>query len=169
MTEYRGWIGVDLDATLANYHKWTAPDDIGAPVPAMVARVRQWLADGEDVRIFTARGSVDELDRSIAYPAIQRWCLEHLGRVLPITNVKDIHMRVLYDDRAVRVEKNTGRLIDEDREAHPDLVDIVREYSERNTIALVYGINIQEMTREELLACVRMFMDRTKSCPVGCT
>jgi len=27
-----GWIGVDLDATLAEYQGFTAPDDIGKPI-----------------------------------------------------------------------------------------------------------------------------------------
>lgn len=44
-----GWIGVDLDGTLAEYHGW---DDgrIGAPIPKMVQRVKQWLAEGKEVR-----------------------------------------------------------------------------------------------------------------------
>lgn len=42
-----GWIGVDLDGTLAEYGGWKGADHIGAPVPAMLARVRAWLADAE--------------------------------------------------------------------------------------------------------------------------
>ena len=33
-----GWIGVDLDGTLAEYHGWNG-GAIGEPVPAMLARV----------------------------------------------------------------------------------------------------------------------------------
>jgi hypothetical protein len=50
-----GWIGVDLDGTLA---EWKEPYDvlqIGPPIPAMIERVKDWLAEGQDVRIFTAR------------------------------------------------------------------------------------------------------------------
>jgi hypothetical protein len=50
-----GWIGVDLDGTLAHYDGWVNTFHIGDPVPLMAARVRQWLENGEDVRIFTAR------------------------------------------------------------------------------------------------------------------
>jgi hypothetical protein len=34
-----GWIGVDLDATLAKYDGWKSADHIGEPIPAMVDRV----------------------------------------------------------------------------------------------------------------------------------
>jgi len=107
----KGWIGVDLDGTLAYYLKWTAPDEIGGPIPAMVQYTKELIAKGEDVRIFTARGSCGELDKELAYSAIERWCEKHLGKILPITNVKDIHMRVLYDDRAVQVRRNTGQIL----------------------------------------------------------
>lgn len=116
--EMRGWIGVDLDGTLAEYDGWRGPDRIGAPVPAMVERVKLWLGEGKDVRIFTARISSDGtiervMDAERARAAIQQWCIEHLGRVLPITNTKDYGMIELWDDRCVQVEKNTGRRMDE--------------------------------------------------------
>lgn len=104
-----GWIGVDLDGTLAEYHGWVAADVIGAPIPAMAERVRLWIAEGKDVRIFTARGSIGEADRALAYPAIAAWCLLHFGKALPITNTKDLSMVELWDDRAVQVVRNVGR------------------------------------------------------------
>lgn len=105
-----GWIGVDLDGTLARYVSgdFKGVDTIGEPIPAMVERVKQWLADGRDVRIFTARVA-NHGEAAIA--PIRRWCREHLGRELPVTNVKDHQMWELYDDRAVQVEANTGRLL----------------------------------------------------------
>lgn len=42
---------------------------------------------------------------------IRSWCLEHIGQELLITNVKDFGMYELWDDRAVTVEPNTGRVI----------------------------------------------------------
>lgn len=102
-----GWIGVDLDGTLAHYDTWRGPTHVGAPIPAMVERVKRWLEAGHEVRIFTARMSGTE--STLALPAIQRWCHEHLGRVLAVTNVKDYGMHELWDDRAVTVEQNTGR------------------------------------------------------------
>lgn len=99
-----GWIGVDLDGTLAHYTGWAGPDKIGEPIPAMVKRVTAWLALGIEVRIFTARASAP-----VQVPPIQAWCLKHLGIVLPVTNVKDFSMIELWDDRCVRVGNNTGQ------------------------------------------------------------
>ena len=110
-----GWVGCDLDGTLAfmprgeNYR----PDVIGPPIPRMVRLVKKMLLAGEDVRIFTARMSKSHSlqERAAAKAAIQLWCRAHLGRALPVTNEKDYDMVRLYDDRAIQVEHNTGRLI----------------------------------------------------------
>lgn len=104
-----GWIGVDLDGTLAHYDGWVGVESIGAPVPAMVERVKGWLEEGRDVRIFTAR-----VHEPAAIPFIQEWCAAHFGVVLPVTNKKDFTMLELWDDRVVQVEPNTGRPIQED-------------------------------------------------------
>jgi hypothetical protein len=56
----KGWIGVDLDGTLAEYHGWVGPEYIGPPIPAMLDRVKLWLEEGRTVKIFTARCSVPE-------------------------------------------------------------------------------------------------------------
>lgn len=50
-----GWIGVDLDGTLAEYNGWQGIDHIGKPIPKMVNRVKKWLSEGVQVKIFTAR------------------------------------------------------------------------------------------------------------------
>lgn len=117
-----GWIGVDLDGTLAHYTGWKGADHIGPPIPAMLERVKRWLAEGQEVRIFTARvycGSREDwptesmwrhrqTESSEARAAIKAWCIEHLGYPLPITCVKDFGMIELWDDRCIQVEKNTG-------------------------------------------------------------
>lgn len=110
----KGWIGVDLDGTLAEYYEWKGPDQIGPPVPEMLQRVKDWLAKGFDVRIFTARVYAgDSIERRLeaqkARKAIWDWCVEHLGIALPITCEKDFGMIELWDDRCVQVEQNTGR------------------------------------------------------------
>lgn len=101
-----GWIGVDLDGTLAHYDGWKGVEHIGPPVPAMVDRVKAWRAEGREVRIFTARVH-DRTTSTVA--VIHDWCETHLGERLPVTNVKDFGMVELWDDRAVAVEINTGR------------------------------------------------------------
>src|SRR5207344_2652938 len=63
-----GWIGVDLDGTLAYYDQWRGPEHIGEPVPAMLERVQRWLAEGKDVRIFTARVERATVALSMAGP-----------------------------------------------------------------------------------------------------
>ena len=47
MSQQNGWIGVDLDGTLAHYEGWKGIEHIGAPVPAMLERVKNWLAEGK--------------------------------------------------------------------------------------------------------------------------
>lgn len=104
----KGWIGVDLDATLAYYDHWRGAEHIGEPIPAMVERVKGWLSEGKEVRIFTAR-IADGLPSTKRY--IRDWCEKHIGQRLEVTNVKDFQMITLYDDRAIQVETNTGRLL----------------------------------------------------------
>lgn len=99
-----GWIGVDLDGTLAHYTGWRGPDHIGEPIPAMLERVKAWLADGVTVKIFTARICEPELG-----PPIAAWLERHGIGGLEITNVKDFAMVELWDDRCVRVMPNTGQ------------------------------------------------------------
>jgi len=102
------WIGVDLDGTLAYYDgTWRGKHHVGEPIQSMVDRVKQWIAEGREVRIMTARAC----DGRDCVPAIERWCLRHIGEILEVTNEKDYHMIELWDDRAIPVEKNTGRVL----------------------------------------------------------
>jgi len=108
MSHRNGWIGVDLDGTLAHYDGWKGIEHIGEPIRPMVDRIKLWLAEGTEVRIFTAR--VQDRDVSVLRPT-QNWCIEHIGQVLPVTNIKDMQMYQLWDDRAVCVERNTGEIL----------------------------------------------------------
>lgn len=111
-----GWIGVDLDGTLAEYHGWRGVDHIGEPIGPMVERVKAWLAEGKEVKIFTARvhgHGTDDLSNGgkiDAVSPIQDWCKKHIGQALPVTNVKDFGMIELWDDRAIQVKTNTGQI-----------------------------------------------------------
>ena len=122
-----GWIGVDLDGTLAEYHGWKGIAHIGKPVPQMVERVKAWLANGTKVKIFTARVDGGKVALQVSRPGdvydpdaqkvdeivqhIEAWCLEHIGCVFPVTNVKDFAMIELWDDRAIQVRFNTGERV----------------------------------------------------------
>lgn len=106
----QGWIGVDLDGTLAHYVSGQGVRHVGEPIPAMVKRVKQWRAQGIEVRIMTARvcGMAGPEDRAEQVAMIELWCLKHLGEKLPVTHEKDFSMVELWDDRAVGVVANTG-------------------------------------------------------------
>lgn len=110
----RGWIGVDLDRTLAQREHDGGDNTPGEPVPAMVARVKRWLSQGKNVRIFTARVAPGIVEPGWT-PAeeqtaiVEAWCLKHIGQILPVTCMKDYYMKEMWDDCAVAVEENTGR------------------------------------------------------------
>lgn len=112
--ESKGWIGVDLDGTLAYYDGWKGIEHIGAPIPRMVERIKKYLEKGQDVRIFTARVAADRTeDRYKAAGYIDAWVKEHIGQTLLITCKKDMQMIRLYDDRARQVVENTGEVVGE--------------------------------------------------------
>ena len=108
-----GWIGIDLDGTLAEYDGWKGVEHIGKPIPSMVKRVKAWIIEGKDVRIFTARVcmSQSKKDFTTAYEAIAAWCRKYIGKELKITAEKDWKMIKLWDDRCVSVIPNTGEII----------------------------------------------------------
>lgn len=110
----RGWTGIDFDGTLAFYDHWRGPTHVGPPIKPMVDRVKALLAAGHEVRIFTARVATSDIaERDLIIRAIEDWCIEHIGQVLAVTCIKDMGMVRLFDDRAIQVETNTGRLIGE--------------------------------------------------------
>lgn len=114
------WIGVDFDGTLAEYHGWRGENDLGQPVPAMVERVKQWLREGIEVKIFTARVGVSGAysleshryaDQEFAdnqRRIIGDWCEKHIGQRLEVTSMKDFALLAIWDDRAVQVVPNKG-------------------------------------------------------------
>ena len=107
-----GWYGVDLDGTLAYYESGDydkfGPNHIGKPIPKMLKRVQDWLAEGKEVRIMTAR-AVDGEER---IKVVKAWCKEHIGQELEVTAQKDYRMLELWDDRAKQVIKNTGEVVE---------------------------------------------------------
>lgn len=108
----KGWIGVDLDGTLAQYDGWRGIEHIGAPVPAMLARVKAWLAAGRNVKIFTARIFGRPAEQEIVVRVIGDWLVRHGLPTLDVTCIKDMAMVELWDDRCVQVEANTGKRMD---------------------------------------------------------
>ena len=103
-----GWIGVDLDGTLAEYQSgYASQNKIGKPIPKMLVRIEKWLGEGKTIKIFTARAYFPE-----SIPYIKKY-LNKIGLPdLEITNIKDPYMIELWDDRVVQVIPNTGNRAD---------------------------------------------------------
>jgi N12 class adenine-specific DNA methylase/GGDEF domain-containing protein len=73
-------------------------EPIGKPIPERVAQIKEQLAKGVDVRIFTARVANDPQGEARA--EIEQWSEKQFGRKLPITNAKDDNLAFLLDDKA---------------------------------------------------------------------
>lgn len=109
----KGWIAVDFDGTLS---VWQSNDTVGPPVLVMVQRVKAWIAKGYEVRIFTIRVSFkDEKKNECNTKMIEEFCLKYIGKVLAVTCRKDYNCIQIWDDKAIRVIKNTGYSEDEYR------------------------------------------------------
>ncbi len=105
--------GVDLDGTLAEYHGWKGSSHIGDPIPKMIERVLGWIDEGIEIIIFTARA---QAPKNIPY--IKDWLRENGLPDLEVTNRKLSKMSRIYDDRAVQIERNTGKIL-----SRPNLIE----------------------------------------------
>jgi hypothetical protein len=103
--EAAGWIGVELDGTLAHYEKNQQRLSIGEPVAKMHMRVKQWLMVGIDVRLFTARAADPQM-----LPVITAWLKQHHLEKMKLTFKKDFAMSQFWDDRGIHVVSNTGEI-----------------------------------------------------------
>jgi len=111
-------IAVDLDGTMAQYngreHIDYNPSKVGQPIPRMIARIKAWLNAGMDVVIFTARvhpsNGKDEV--AVCEKAIKKFCKDTIGQELEITCEKRPTFVEIWDDRAVRVIKDSGVISD---------------------------------------------------------
>lgn len=106
------WIGFDLDSTLAHYTHWDG-GKVGEPIWPMVNLLKAYLEQGVRCKIMTARvcGMRNDADRIGQVVKIEQWCEQYIGRKLEITHEKDWAMLLLYDDRCIGVDKNTGVLL----------------------------------------------------------
>lgn len=116
MAKY-GWIGVDWDRTLVEYH--TNPQgynalEHGEFLWPMVNRIKGWIANGQEVRIFSARASGFEdseegREKKAAVIASMQDKLESAGLPrLEVTCEKDYRCIQIWDDIAVSMHPNTG-------------------------------------------------------------
>lgn len=108
----KGWIGVDLDGTLAFYDGWKGALHIGDPIPKMMDRVRSWIANGRKVKILTARVAPGKEDDQQCRKAIDAWLTRNGLEGMEVTHAKDHKMIELWDDRVIQVIPNTGERAD---------------------------------------------------------
>jgi hypothetical protein len=73
-----------------------------------VDRIKKWTKAGKTVIIFTARAN----DKK-AIKAIKDWLKDNELPDLKITNIKTPDIEEFWDDRAIQVQKNTGKTINE--------------------------------------------------------
>lgn len=103
-----GWYGFDLDGSLAYHAEHEPVDYVGEPIPRTLALVKWYLANDQEVRIVTARAAPEWDDRDRQIAMIEKWCLKHVGQILPVQSHKNGGMLRLYDDRAIGLQRNTG-------------------------------------------------------------
>ncbi len=121
MTEKKQVYGVDLDGTLAHYDHWKGPEHIGEPIPVMMNRVKDWIAQGIEVRIFTARAQDTEY-----IPYVKAWIKKHGLPDLEVTNVKRRDVSRIYDDRAVQIQKNTGKELGDPSQIMENYLELIQ-------------------------------------------
>jgi nicotinamidase-related amidase len=115
-------IFVDLDKTLAEHDEDYAPDKIGNPIKPMMDRVKRWIGEGKEVVIHTARVS-----QPGAFPHVQKWLRDQGLEGLRVTHKKSPEADAYYDDKAVAVEPNTGRILGGNTEHEQSWEDEARE------------------------------------------
>lgn len=98
------WIGFDFDGTIARNDTGSI-DTLGDPIMSMISRIENYLKVNTRVKIFTARAN-----DPAQIAKIQKWLVDLGLPALEVTDRKDYLMIRFYDDRAVAVIPNTGRL-----------------------------------------------------------
>lgn len=109
------WFGFDLDGTLAVDTPNRLNDTIiGKPIIPIVNIAKKLIAEGKEVRLFTARaykGNRTNAEHEEVLYALKKWCVEYIGKEIPITCCKDHDIVHIYDDKAIAVRYNTGEII----------------------------------------------------------
>jgi hypothetical protein len=115
--DFRPWIGFGLDGTTAFFGDYLGIEDIGHPIPPIIALIKEYLNNGVRVKIFTDRISHSDAEvNRRAEVIIKRWCLEHIGQELEVTNKIDFNTDCIYDTRVKEVITNTGVIVISNKE-----------------------------------------------------
>lgn len=119
--KHKGWVGFDLDGTLATYTGWVGFSRIGQPVPEIVSLMVAYASQGYEVRVFTGRVAPDPDSNDIPVEdrrdLIRQWLSTCVVPYLPegypeikITHEKDKYLYMAYDDRVQGVVPSKGLL-----------------------------------------------------------
>jgi len=114
-------IALDFDSTLAE-HESGGDLTIGKPIKPMVEQVKQWVAKGYDITIFTARVSrcfKSGEERSDVFimrqkMLINQFLVDNGLPIMKITADKSPRFTHFVDDKAVKVIPNKGIVITTD-------------------------------------------------------
>jgi hypothetical protein len=82
---------------------------VGEPNPVVLARVKQRIADGDVVILFTSRlADPTRPDHAAVLAVLHHWCETHVGERLFCTATKFPYLSEIWDWRSVHVPKNAG-------------------------------------------------------------
>ena len=142
-----GWVGFDLDRTLAHYDHWMGPEHIGAPVPYMVDKLKSYLAAGIKCKIFTAR----------VYSHVYR--LWDRSKYPTVTEIR----KELAQHEALSKEKPAFAISDDFRRVYEG--EMARRYIEDWCLQHV-GV-VLECTAQKDWACVEFWDDIARQAPIN--
>lgn len=150
----------DFDRTLSLYQAAAndIPDrplaklDMGTPIKPIVDTLRSYVAQGKHCQIFTARVAphpeIPEFDVNERIKDIHAWLEKHDIPKLEVVHTKDHFTQEIWDDRAIAVQPNEGRIFSW------DFSQIPREDIEYILFHLNHEL-IRQMIRENIMDTLR--------------
>lgn len=116
----KGYVAFDFDKTIAVRNSGDSIFKAGAPIRAMVDLMKKYLSEGRKVKVLTARKG--ELQQR----PVVKFLKDNGFPPLEVINCKDSNLDILYDDKCIQVELNTGELtIDKYKKALNSLLGLL--------------------------------------------
>ena len=152
------WLAVDLDGTLAIYDGWKGEEHIGDIIEPVAEKIKERVAEGWKVAIFTARVS-SRLSNEVSHATsvIWKWIDDNdmSQYISGITAVKGKHFIEFWDDRAIAVEKNQGVFTEEWLRNKLE----IEQYEVKRLQGLLYAKNIQSVKMENSASEAKCSLD----------
>ena len=139
-----GWVGFDLDGTIAQYTGYKGWQHIGEPIPSMINFIKKLRSMGIPCKILTSRAAaesraVDGLTFEQVEQVVQDWTEKYIGERLPVVSEKGCSMIVLFDDSVVQINKNTGCATAGAKGLEPFVERIVKAIKEKGMATISQG------------------------------